>query len=322
MATRRPDTLAKRDPRPIPDAPGEIRLFCCVQDEALRLPWLIEHHRRLGVQRFFFIDNASSDGTAEILLAEPDVHVFHVGASFREAGYGISWLNSLLDAFGDGHWCVCIDGDEQLVYPGSDTVPLSRLVAYLDGRGMRAVFAMVLEMYSAGPIREARYIAGRPFVETCPFFDLGPYETKRGTRFPFYQVYGGPRERVFWAPPNRNSAPPIMSHLALVRWRRGQRFFNTFHTLSEPVPLADLRAAMLHFKFFHDFPERVTTLVARNQHYDNSREYRRYAEVLTAHPDISLHHPAAVRYESADQLERLGLLVSSPAYRAFREART
>jgi len=319
---RRPDTLRKQDPRPIPDAPGEIRLFTCVQDEALRLPWLLDHHRRLGVQRFFVVDNASTDGTAAFLLSQPDVHSFHVRGSFRDAGFGVSWINTLLDAFGHDHWCVCIDGDELLSYPRCESVPLSRLTAYLDDRGMRVLFALVLDLYAEGPIRAAAYAAGQPFTDASPFFDPSPYETRRGSRFPFFQLYGGPRERVFWAPPHRNPEPPMMSKLPLIRWTRGMRFVHSVHSLAEPVPLADLRGAVLHFKFFHDFPERVAALVARDQHYGGSREYRRYAAVLAEQPDLSLHHPGSVRYEGPRQLEALGLMLSSPAYRAFTAART
>ena len=48
--------------------PSEIIAFGCFRNEKLRLPYLLEYHKNLGVNRFFIIDNASTDGTVDYLL--------------------------------------------------------------------------------------------------------------------------------------------------------------------------------------------------------------------------------------------------------------
>jgi hypothetical protein len=65
-----------------------------VRDEMLRLPETHSHYRRLGVARFFVVDNASTDGTAEFVLAQPDCHVFTTTASYAESGYGVEWQHA------------------------------------------------------------------------------------------------------------------------------------------------------------------------------------------------------------------------------------
>ena len=50
-------------------------MFCVVRDEAYFLPFLLEHYRRLGVEHFLFYDDKSSDGSRELLEAQPDCAV-------------------------------------------------------------------------------------------------------------------------------------------------------------------------------------------------------------------------------------------------------
>jgi len=321
VAQRRPDRLAKQDAQPIPDRPHELRAFLCVRDEALRLPYTIEHHRALGIERFFIADNGSTDGTTEYLLRQPDVHVFRVEGSFAKAGCGISWINSLLDAFGDGHWCLTIDADELFVYPASEWTSLRSFTDYLDAKGARVVFALLLDMFSAGPIRAAEARPGQPFLEVCPFFDAGPFHTRAVAAFPGHQIYGGPRARAFWDGRNRGDHPPTVSKLPLVRWTRGLRYLMATHGMEAPLPVADVRGALLHFKFFSDFHDRAVREAARGEHALGAREYHYYAEVLRERPELSLHHAGSLRYEDTIQLDKLGLLMSSEPYRNFANDR-
>ena len=76
-------TLVRIDSRPVSDELGEIRAFMTVRDEILRLPQTLDHYRNIGVARFFVIDNGSTDGTRQFLLAQPDCHVFATHNSTR-----------------------------------------------------------------------------------------------------------------------------------------------------------------------------------------------------------------------------------------------
>jgi len=128
---------------------GEIRAFATCRNERLRLPAFLKHYRDLGVNRFFVIDNDSSDGTTDYLVGQPDVHLFRTANRYSEAEMGTNWLNALLSEFGVGSWCVTVDIDELLVYPGSENVPLPTLTAYLDDHGYEALSCMLLDLYPA-----------------------------------------------------------------------------------------------------------------------------------------------------------------------------
>lgn len=55
--------LKRVDQRPIPKSCHEIRLYCKVHNERRNLEWFIPYYRNLGVERFFIVDDDSTDGT-------------------------------------------------------------------------------------------------------------------------------------------------------------------------------------------------------------------------------------------------------------------
>jgi hypothetical protein len=85
-----------------------------------------------------------------------------------------------------------------------------------------------------------------------------------------------------------------------------------------PLRLAPVTGALLHFKFFSDFHERVMTELTESRHFDGSSEYARYAEALGSEPELSFAFPGSVRFTGSADLTARGLMRSSPDYDAFR----
>jgi hypothetical protein len=63
---------------------GAILGFLSVRNEALRLPAMLNHHRRLGVDQFVIVDNDSDDGTRDLLAAMPDVQLYSAPAAMLQ----------------------------------------------------------------------------------------------------------------------------------------------------------------------------------------------------------------------------------------------
>ncbi len=300
-------SLQRLDNRPIPPIPGEIRAFLPVRNEALRLADNLNHHRGLGVSRFFVVDNGSTDGTVDFLLAQTDVHPFSTTQSFAASGFGMAWMNQLLDAYGDGHWTLTVDADEMLVYPGIETAPLPRVCAHLDHLGAQGMFCMLLDMYADGALKDVRYSAGESLLGVCPWFDPAPYRTVQVHAFPHIQIYGGVRERIFHFSGSPAPHPPTISKVPLVKWKRGMQFTNCTHAIS-PIPLAQMTGLLLHFKFLNDFYQRVQVEAARGEHYADGLEYKIYAQLLAQNPALALRDQNSVRLQSSRQLVELGLM--------------
>lgn len=288
-----------------------------VRNEMLRMEGVLQHHRRLGVDEFLIVDNGSTDGTLQYLEAQADVSLFLSEQPYSQGRYGLDATNALLDRYGEGRWCLTIDADEYLVYPHCENKSLSLLVRYLERQGAEAVTAILLDLYSARSIADTQPEPGRPLWEVCPHFDGDPYSCIKADLFPFVEIFGGPRRRVFW---DRGSTfpPPTVNKVPLVKWRKGYRYVSSTHFMKPaPARLAQVSSALLHFKFLSDFHHRAEHEAARRQHYDGAREYRKYMEKLAENPSLSLFYEGSKEYRKSTDLVQAGLIRNAPGWSFF-----
>jgi hypothetical protein len=330
-----------------PVAAGEIRAFAMCRNERLRLPAFLKHYRGLGINRFFIVDNDSSDGSAEYLIDQPDVHLFHTPHRYSKAHGGTDWLNALLANYGVGAWCVTVDIDELLVYPGSEKAPIRTLTEYLDRNGYEALPCLLLDFYPNGSLRESRYEAGDDLVAAAPYFDVGPYRKSPLDLCPGVLITGGVRERVFhpgfntrgitaraydalfyrvlhrvsWLPARPPRRPPLLTKVPLVRWDEKTKYLQGNHGVSRKI-VAPETGVLLHFKLLHDFHAKAVQEAARGEYSDGASEYRRYAQKLEQNPQMTFMYEGSVRFEGTSQLIRLGLMQETDAWHATHAGRS
>lgn len=288
-----------------------------VRNEMLRMEGVLDHHRRLGVEEFLVVDNGSTDGTREYLEAQPDVNLFFSEQPYSQGKYGLDATNALLNRHGEGRWCLTIDADEYFVYPHCENKRLPLFVKYLERQGAEAVLTILLDMYSARSIAETEPEPGRSLWQVCPHFDGDPYSCSKADLFPFVQIVGGPRRRVFW---DRGSSvpPPTVNKVPLVKWRKGYRYASSTHFLKPgPARLAEVSGALLHFKFLSDFHHRAAHEAERQEHFHGAREYKKYIEKLAETPSLSLFYEGSRKYNKSTDLVQVGLIQNSPAWSFF-----
>ena len=292
--------------------PGAILAFLTVRNEALRLPFFLQHYRRLGVDHFLVVDNASTDGTGEFLAAQNDVSVWRSAGGYKAARFGLDWLTWLMRRHGAGHWCLTLDADEVLVYPYWETRPLPALTARLEAEGRESFGAMMLDLYPKGPLAAQSYVAGQDPVEVLPWFDSGNHVVRVQPRLRNLWIQGGVRARVFFATQPRKA--PTLNKVPLVRWRRGFAYVNSTHAVL-PARLNAvydetggemLSGILLHTKFLPEVVAKSAEERERGEHFANSALYDAYYADLTTSPD--LWSPASCRYSGWRQLEALGLM--------------
>jgi hypothetical protein len=324
-------------------APGQVSAFTVVHNEKLRVPYMLDYHRRLGVSKFYFVDDKSTDGTREYLLEQSragDVHVFDPDISYRDARGGLDWVEHLADRFADGQWVLKLDSDELFVFPDCETQPLAALVAHLEREGVKGMTSFMLDLYPKGAIADARYVAGEPFVDVASMFDPEidihrrlPLVTRTS---PDVMITGGVRTRAFYPelrPGSRaqllarrvarvakrrlkplgirlnvsDVVPPILEKVPLRKWDSGRSRFFSAHQVDK-ITLSQTTGVLLHFKYLQDFHEKVERANERKQYYDGASEYARYAAIIGRDSAWSLANEHSVRYRSSEQLVELGFI--------------
>jgi hypothetical protein len=300
--------LKRRDNRELTVTPTEILCCVAVRNERPRLPWFVDYYRKLGVNRFFFIDNDSSDGTFEWLMEQPDVHVWHSALSFKLSNFGSSWFELLLRRYGQGHWCLTVDIDEFLIYEGSPERTLQAFCQDLEKRGKQVATGVLLDLYGDRPVSETIYRENDDPLVHCPFFDRN-FCHSRTEKQGMYQnqtiFFGGVRQRVF---PAEHSY--LLSKAVLMRYERdvvltsGQHLTN----IAEPL-MAKEEICLLHFKFFASVVDYAKIEAEREIHAMAGEQYKAYHDGLERDRSLSLYDPAeSVRFEGTDQLQKLDIM--------------
>lgn len=294
--------LERVDAQRIPKRGREIRLFAALRNEELRLPYFLEYHRSLGVDRFFIIDNESSDGTPEILRNADDVHVFRTGDEYCHQHL---WLLSLLRRYGRGYWCLVLDADELFAFPDCEHRRIPDLCQFLDAHGYDALQTLLLDLYPKTALRDAGYLAGTDPREVARWFDVSHNATQwpsayQNKRSPPDVPVGGVRARVF-------GIAPCLSKLPLLRYRPRMIISPGVH-LVQGATVAPMRGVSLHIKFLQDSPAAFVREAGRGVHFNDAVQYRAYARTLTDTPDLSLFSASSVELDDSRQLLKLGIM--------------
>jgi hypothetical protein len=266
----------------------DLPLLFVVRNEADRLVPFLRHYRNLGVTRFFAVDDRSSDGTLDRLLAEPDVSTFVSNVRYGEARKGELWRQALAEQLGLNRWYVNVDVDEFLVYDGMDAHPLPDLIAKLESAGLKRSLAPMVDLYSTQPLASAHFDPGKQPWEIAEFFDSSGYRARLSRMS--IEVNGGPLLRFFQRVGNRTKFP-------LIYWD-----YQTFPVRTIHAPLPYWRnfdpplTALLHFKLFSDFERKCIEAIEDGQRHLNARAHRQYYERLQKEARILLGYEGSIRF--------------------------
>lgn len=305
--------LTRKDQKEI--AINNDDIVCClaVRNEVHRLPFFLSYYRKLGVSRFFVIDNDSTDDTVDFLQRQPDVYTWHSPLSFNEANFGSAWFEVLLRSYAQDNWCLIVDIDELFCFVDYERRSLVELCADLDDKQKKAVNAILLDMYSEQSVEEVRYTEGQDFRKLCPYFDRQFYHTKYENAGPYNNqtlYFGGVRQRVFG-----KQGEYLLSKVPLLRYSQDSILAGGQHWTNYPAKDVALESGcLLHFKFLAQFRDYVEQEVQRKQHYGNARQYQQYARALSKNRRLTLYDPRhSVKLVDSQQLLRYGILNAKQA---------
>lgn len=292
----------ERSIRPLSDR--DLPLVVCTRNDRRMLPSFLAHYRRLGVTRFIFVDDQSTDETPEFLLLQPDVDLWLSPSRYSEAMRGRLWRELLVSRYGLGRWYLNVDTDEYLVYPGHEQKPLLALIETLERRGQKRFAAPMLDLYPVGDLTSSHFDGESDQMpwKVADHFDRSGYTLEFRRRF--LSLTGGPRRRLF-------GSDLEMMKYPLLFWDEQVTLGMSVH---QPTPFdrnfSRIEGVLLHFKFFSDYEAKIAEAIAGGQHFDGSKEYKRIMAVTESLDDLRFDSPVSERYHSAEQLQKLHLVAS------------
>jgi Glycosyl transferase family 2 len=308
---------AQRDLVPIADRTGQITqdailVMLTVRNEALRLPFFLEHYRKLGVGHFLVVDNDSDDGTVALLRDQPDVSLWSAHGSYREARFGLDWSNGLLRRFAHGHWTLTVDADELLVYPYWETRDLRALTYWLDRNGTHSFAAMMLDLYPKGPVTDVGYQPGDDPCKVLTWFDAGNLAIQVQPVLQNLWIQGGVRARAFFSQTPRRS--PTMNKIPLVKWNSRYAYVNSTHSVlprrlnrTYAIDGGEMTSGLLlHTKFLPLIAQKSQEELIRRQHFAEPDAFVEYHQNAAAGPDLWCL--ASTRIGGWRKFEALGLM--------------
>jgi hypothetical protein len=251
-----------------------VIVVAVARNEREMLPHFLSHYRALGVEGFVMVDNGSDDGSAELLLAQPDVLLYEADTQYRQSHYGVAWQQAVLAAHGLGKWALVADLDELLVWTDHASQRLDELTARLDAQGATAAEVLMVDMYPRGGLASAHLEDEDPFT-AAPCFDVPPlrrWHLGSGYYSAGSTWLSGLRHRLIHdAPPNAFTSQKIalLRYAPWVRLSEGLHYASGLEVASRPLWFA-------HFKYHARFLEKVEHEIRRMQHYDDAAEYRQY----------------------------------------------
>ena len=293
--------------------PGARLLMTMGRDENTRIPYFLDHYRRLGIDHFLFVDNRSETPMAEVLQGEPDVSLWFTDEAYEETRFGVDWMNALLGQHAVGHWVLTVDLDEFFVYPYMEQRSYGELLSFLDDSEKRSFYTLMVDMYPEGSIASAHVPVGESPLMHAPYFDRTGYYAIHGGHGDTY-VRGGPRLRAFNA--NNYELAPTVQKTPLVKWQQRFAYYLSTH-VAYPAFLNDGHkryhgptGALLHFKFVSSFQEKIDYAIKHKNHYNGSIEYQKYLDKLRAAENFTLFSAVSEKLEGSDSLIQANLMTA------------
>ena len=319
---------------------AQATAFAIVKNEMYFVRSFLDHHRRLGVDQFIILDDKSTDGTREFLVAQPDCLVIESPFAFgepvtlpgpdggRRMRAGIAFKSLIPQRFLPGRYGLYLDADEYLILPAG-VASIVDLLRLLERNEVRSVAAGLVDFFPASvadldvprdlPTSEAM-LGAHPYFDAVPLLGAKPgkpwpAKLDKGTTARLLRKHG-----IRLVPEAMRGAPRWLNQLLpyqfprsavlktpIVRWDPGVEYVNS-HRAS--VPASDqVLLGLAHLKFTHDLARRIDYALSSRAYVRGSEKYLWYSELLEAmrRGDPSFLGPQSRRYTAPEDLAAAGL---------------
>ena len=274
----------------------------CVKNDLKRIQMLVGHYRKLGVEKFAFLDNGSDDGTFEWLMEQQEIDLFRCWEPYQTA-VKEGWINRIISHYGFDRWYILTDSDELMVYQGMENHSLSNLTKRITESGLKRVKGLTLDAYADGRLfgksedlrKDYRWIDTDSYKEIDAV--AGSEKIKR--------FVGGPRYRLM-------NSTITLSKYPLVYWEKGtisdSAHYQYPHDL---INESQCIAGILHFKFIDKDLEEFEKRAQKNSGFSTGGTiYKQYMDFVKNKKDTNFMYEGSVEFCSSEVLKKIPLINS------------
>lgn len=251
---------------------NSLILVSVLRDEKILLEYFIKYYKKKGITHFIFIDNGSKDGSFNYLKnLDENIMLFLTYDSYKDANYGVNWINTILKNYCNNYWCLVVDIDE-LIYVKN----INNLRSRMKNKNSNVCRFLLLDMYSK---EYKKYKKGENFIKHSDHFDNNSdkyYYTECSDSFADGQlgINGGVRSRICDIKDVSiiKRSFFLYNKSSFMELSCGYHFFK--NGIIKEFPKIEF---LLHFKFIKpNFKSFIKERINNNEDWDNSSEYKKY----------------------------------------------
>ena len=294
---------------------NELIVVCLVRDGEPYIKSFMDYYSNLGVKHIVLLDNNSRDHTVSMARAYDNVTILQTKLPYKK--YQFIMKEYLIKRFSRGRWYLCVDIDEFFDYPFSNTVDLKSLLEYLNKNLFTAVVGQMLDMFSDRPLLSQNGTAGGSIRELYRFYDISDVqkETYRSS-FGDQNIISNEDIKLHWGGIRKTlfkSNDWLSKHPLVFLDGKTKTTGNVSHDIYN-VHVADFTCVLFHYKFLDVFLERTRQAVQEENYAYNSKQYKRYYQVLQQQPNIQFKREHAKEIADVNELVDNQFLVVSNEY--------
>jgi len=296
---------------PVISSQSQIQVLCIVRNGEYYLNDFIKHHKKINVSAFTFIDNGSEDNTVKLASTYPNVRIFKNELPYKT--YWHHFKRFMFEEYGQGCWNLVLDIDEFFEYPFQDQLNLKDIIEYNNQANFTAVVTHMVDLVPNHDILSKN--------NNQDFTNKHVYYSTDNLKLEAY-------EKI--SPNNMVSNPLINFHLH--GWRdktfsvgeimltkhcliKGDGKLKYVHDhFVENAAIADFTCLLKHYKFAGDFKSYVENSIEEENHFDNSREYKKYYDKIDKQNELNFYEENMLNINNKETLFANLLIIVSPFF--------
>lgn len=204
---RGPDRKGRR-----PNGVMAVVTYC---GEERQIGPFLEHHRKLGVAEFVFLDLSADGALADMVEGSASCIIWRPRRPPKPE-HALHWANYLRCVHGSGRWCLSLRPFERFVFFRCETRHIGDLLQFLESEQRDHMFALAVDMYAAAPATSIKLYGGQDPAEVLTYFDAFGYGAAEHGPHGSVVVRGGPLRRTDYRETPRASPP--LNRTPLVKW--------------------------------------------------------------------------------------------------------